>query len=80
MFDGDNKLIMYAKKIDGLYMLRECLISQCPAQVVNYDSTSLKLAHDVLGHIAFDVVRKMLNLPRESAQNPNPHCSACLKA
>ena len=80
VFDEDNKLIMYAKKIDGLYMMRDFLVSQCPSQVVNYDSTSLKLAHDVLGHIAFDVVRKMLNLPRESAQHPNPQCGACLKA
>ena len=78
--DDDGKLIMYAKKLDGLYRLKATLVEQLPQHVVNYNSESLKRAHDIMGHRAFDVIRKMLNLPRESKECMNPVCSACAYA
>ena len=78
--DDDGKLIMYAKKLDGLYRLKAALVEQLPQHVVNYNSESLKRAHDIMGHRAFDVIRKMLNLPRESKECMNPVCSACAYA
>ena len=80
VFDKDDNLVMYAEKINGLYRLRSKLIDQLPQAVVNYDTNSLKLAHDLLGHRSFDVVRKMLNLPKESVECLNPVCKSCLYA
>ena len=76
----EGQMVMYAKKINGLYRLREISIEQCPQHVINYSTNSLKVAHDALGHRAFNVIRKMLNLPPESAEHMNPVCKACLYA
>jgi hypothetical protein len=54
---------MLAQKVDGLYRLKDELIDQCPQHVINYNAESIKRAHDIMGHRAFNVIRQMLNLP-----------------
>jgi hypothetical protein len=78
--DKQNRIVMYAKKVNGLYRMRAKLIEQHPSEVVNWDMASLKHAHDVMGHKPFDVIRKMLNLPKESRESLNPVCAACIYA
>ena len=80
VLNDQGKLLMYAKKIGGLYRLSSTLVDQCPKHVINYSAESLRFAHEALGHRAFNVVRKMLNLPKESLDCPNPVCESCLYA
>ena len=80
VLNDQGKLLMYAKKIGGLYRLTSSLVDQCPKHVINYSAESLRFAHEALGHRAFNVVRKMLNLPKESPDCPNPVCESCLYA
>tara|TARA_B110000971_G_scaffold105983_1_gene108673 strand:+ start:457 stop:4788 length:4332 start_codon:yes stop_codon:yes gene_type:complete len=80
VYDKNDRLIMIAQKVDGLYRLKDELIDQCPQHVINYNAESIKRAHDIMGHRAFSVIRQMLNLPPESRECPNPVCSSCYYA
>ena len=45
--------------------------------MVNWTVSTLLSAHEMLRHLDFDVVRKLLNLPPASRTNPNPVCESC---
>ena len=80
------------KKIGGLYELwseqepesRMSVSEQGVAingqTVMNWDVQSLLSAHEVLNHLGFNTLRKLLNLPPETMTSPNPVCKSCLCA
>ena len=78
---ADGEVLLVAPKEDGLYRLKASHsiqnFYQAPQHVVNWTVSTLLSAHEMLRHLDFDVVRKLLNLPPASRTNPNPVCESC---
>ena len=77
VLDKNDKLVMYAEKIDGLYRIRSALVDQCFNHVQLYNTDSLRHYHDALKHMSFNEIRKIFNLPPETKEDLNPFCAAC---
>ena len=77
VLDKNDKLVMYAEKIEGLYRLRSALVDQCFNHVQLYNTDSLRHYHDALKHMNFNEIRKIFNLPPETKEDLNPFCAAC---
>ena len=77
VLDKNDKLVMYAEKIDGLYRLRSALVDQCFHHVQLYNTDAIRNYHDALKHMSFNEIRKIFNLPPETKEDLNPFCAAC---
>ena len=92
VYAEDGGLLLIFKKIGGLYELwsgqeaeNKMTVSEQGVAingqtVMNWDVQSLLSAHEVLNHLGFNTLRKLLNLPPETMTSPNPVCKSCLCA
>ena len=78
---------MYAKLVDRLLELQHevppdlvAKIRQNAGQILNFDTGTLKILHDTVGHWGFDYIRKIFNFPPKSLDCPDPVCQPCLEA
>ena len=80
----DGEVFMYAKLKDRMLELQPEMppevIKQNVGHVSNFDTGTLKVLHDTVGHWGFDYLRKIFNFPRASNDCPDPVCTPCLEA
>ena len=83
----DGEIFMYAKLVDRLLELQyevppelETKVKQHAGHISNFDTGTLKVLHDTVGHWGFDYIRKIFNFPRKSVECPDPVCTPCLEA